>query len=171
MFRRAPSPKGSPLRTARPGEDRPAAATARTSCSWSVRGSRFPMLLIAAADARREAEREREREREKLPRRAVSAGRHLRRQRASAAKKTTHSRRGEQGDTSANYSAAEQHAHAPAGFHSAGYRRAACVPSAGADASYIASASPVRAAVRFLRLPPTTSIDVHSAAARVTVPS
>ena len=113
-----------PLALAR--TDRPAAATARTSCSWSVRGSRSPMLLTAAADVIRGGERERERgrERERLPRRAVSVGRHLRRERASAAEKTTRSRRGEEGDRSANYSAAEQRAHATAGFHSVVYRSA-----------------------------------------------
>ena len=114
VFRRAPSPKGSPLRTARSGEDRPAAATARTSCSWSVSSSRSPMLLTAAADANRGAGRERERERE-----ADTYGVSEHRQ----PKKTTRSRRGEEGDRSANYSAAEQRAHAPAGFHSAVYRR------------------------------------------------
>ena len=88
-------------------KDRPVAATARTSCSWSISEPRSPMRLIGAADASRETEREGARERETQWLSAVSAiGRTARASIGSV--RTDRSRRSEEGGRSANYGTAKQ---------------------------------------------------------------
>ena len=104
--RATPSRVSLPLAPAR--GDRPVAATARTSCSWSISEARSPMPLTAAADASRGREQERKRETQWLN--AVSAIRRTARASIGSVR-TARSRCSEEGGWSANYCTAGQFTH------------------------------------------------------------
>ena len=129
-FLPSPSPRAQllsrvslPLAPAR--GDRPVAATARTSCSWSISKPGSPMLLTAAADASRG--REKERERDAVAQRCIghpTDGACEHRQSMDCSHPPQWSRRliGELLHSRAAHTL-------PAGnFHSVAYHRAACLP-------------------------------------------